>query len=104
MQIGAPADRQGSLNSFIQNFNDCQYLTITYTSANSLCGVVWLGGVDHGVWSAGPCGQLCGSLWAALWGVGMGFGIGGPCYQEYYVYSLETNTIFLTQLQNLEHM
>ena len=23
--------------------------------------------------------------------------------QEYYVYSLETNTIFLTQLQNLEH-
>ena len=24
--------------------------------------------------------------------------------QEYYVYSLETNTIFLTQLQNLEHL
>ena len=24
--------------------------------------------------------------------------------QEYHVYSLETNTIFLTQLQNLEHL
>ena len=24
--------------------------------------------------------------------------------QEYYVYSLETNTIFLTHLQNLEHL
>ena len=24
--------------------------------------------------------------------------------QEYYVYLLETNTIFLTQLQNLEHL
>ena len=82
MQIGAPADRQGSSNSLIQNLNDCQYLTITYTSANSLCSVVWLGGVDRGVWSAGcsvgPCGLLCGSLRAALWDVGMGFGIGGP--------------------------
>ena len=78
MQTGAPADRQGSSNSLIQNLNDCQYLTITYTSANSLCSVVWLGGMDRGVWSAGPCGLLCGSLRAALWGVGVRFGIGGP--------------------------
>ena len=76
MQTGASADRQSSLNSLIQNLNDCQYFTITYTSANSLCMVVWQGGVDHGVWSAGPCRMLCGSLQAALWGVGMGFGIG----------------------------
>ena len=78
MQTGAPADREGFSNSLIQNLNDCQYLTITYTSANSLCSVVWLGGVDRGVWSAGPSGLLCGSLQAALSDVGVGFGIGGP--------------------------
>ena len=56
MQTGAPADREGFSNSLIQNLNDSQYLTITYTSANSLCSVVWLGGVDRGVWSAAPAG------------------------------------------------
>ena len=78
MQTGAYADRQSSSNYLIPNLNDCQYFTITYTSAKSLCIVVWLGGVDRGVWSAGPCGMLCGSLRAALWGVDVGFGIGGP--------------------------
>ena len=78
MQTGAPADREGFSNSLIQNLNDCQYLTITYTSANSLCSVVWLEGVDRGVWSAGcsvgPCGLLCG-MWA--WGSALGDHNGG---------------------------
>ena len=85
MQTGAPADREGFSNSLIQNSNDCQHLTITYTSANSLCSVVWLGGVDvecglraPAGCSVGPCGLLCGSLRVALWDVGVGFGIGGP--------------------------
>ena len=98
MQTGAPADRQGSSNSLIQNLNDCQYLTIiTYTSANSLCSVVWLGGVDCGGWSAGPCGLLCGGLdktWPTLFGLPLWPAL---VFHDFSINSQENHYYFLKQ-------
>ena len=105
--------------------------------------MVWLGGVDSGVWIAGLCRLLCGCgcgcgrgprhsgtlTGGARYRALLGWGLLVACcvaafrgdswtyaeralwsaffarlfnFHEYHVYSAETNTIYLTQLQNLE--
>ena len=139
-QTDAPADRQSSLNFPTQSQNDWQGFTITYTSANSLCIMVWLGGLGSRVWSAGPWGLFCGmwawstafrdpNWWSTISGSAWMGSLVDGCVSafredswasadralwsaffarllfnslEYHVCSVETNTIFLTQLHNLE--